>query len=89
MWQLLNDWGSLERSQWFGEDKVAGLQATKLEATVNHAYEKVPFYRRLYKEKRVDHFTFDTPGGLAELPIVSKYEFRKSSLEERTALTLT
>jgi phenylacetate-CoA ligase len=85
MWQMLKDWAWLERSQWFGEDKITGVQARKLEATVNHAYETVPFYRELYNQKGIDHLNFDSPAGVTGLPIVSKDDFRKSSLEERTA----
>ena len=52
--RLARDWVWLQRSQWLRKDQLAEIQARKLREIVSHAYQKVPFYHRLYDAAGVD-----------------------------------
>ena len=54
----------LEKTQWMKKDELKELQLRKVKALLRHAYENVPYYHALFKEKgfRPDHF-----GGLDDL----------------------
>lgn len=62
------------------------LQAKKLKAMVNHAYQKVPFYHRLYVEAGVDLNSITGTSSLSKLPIVTKQLLRDTPLKERTSV---
>lgn len=70
---LLTLW-NVSRNQWRSEDELAAIQLRKLRRIVDHAYHRVPFYRR-----RFDAVGY-TPGDLRELsdlpnlPIVKRRE---------------
>lgn len=40
----------LEESQWWSEEKLQDYQWCKLEALLKHAYENVPYYRKIFDE---------------------------------------
>lgn len=52
---------------------------------MEHAYQKVPFYRRLYDEAGVDMSSLLDVEGITKLPVLIKSQMRSTSLEERTA----
>jgi len=52
------------------------LQLERLQAKVKDVYEKVPFYRRAFKEKRVMPDDIKTLADLKKLPFTSKTDFR-------------
>ncbi|MFC1980468.1 phenylacetate--CoA ligase family protein, partial [Chloroflexota bacterium] len=41
----------LEESQWWSRDKILELQNQRLRQLVRHAYDNVPYYRRIFDEK--------------------------------------
>ena len=55
---------ALEKTQWMKRDELEELQVRKVKALLRHAYENVPYYHSLFREKgfRPDHF-----GGLDDL----------------------
>ena len=52
------------------------LQLERLQAKVKDVYEKVPFYRRAFKEKGITHDDIKTMADLKKLPFTSKVDFR-------------
>lgn len=52
--------------------ELAAMQEAKLRRLVRHAFEQVPFYRRLYKEHRVSPEDIRTAEDLAMLPVIDK-----------------
>jgi len=52
------------------------LQLERLKAKVKEVYDKVPFYRRAFKEKGVAPEDVGTLSDLAKLPFISKLDFR-------------
>jgi phenylacetate-CoA ligase len=52
------------------------LQLERLQARVKEVYEKVPFYRRAFKEKGITPADLRSLSDLAKLPFTSKVDFR-------------
>ena len=40
----------LEKSQWFSEEKLKKIQWEKITKLIRHAYETVPYYRKIFKD---------------------------------------
>jgi phenylacetate-CoA ligase len=78
-------WLQLRHNQWLPRKKLDQLQFKKLKAIVSHAYEKVPFYRRLYNEHGVRPDILRTLDDIRKFPILSKELVRDVPLEDRTA----
>ena len=84
--RLARDWVWLQRSQWLRKDQIAEMQARKLREMVSHAYQKVPFYHRLYDAAGVDPSSITDTMSIHRLPITTKQHFGDIPLEERTAM---
>jgi phenylacetate-CoA ligase len=52
------------------------LQLERLQAKIKEVYEKVPFYRRAFKEKGITPDDVKTLADLSRLPFTSKIDFR-------------
>ncbi|MDQ7958214.1 MAG: phenylacetate--CoA ligase PaaK [Pseudomonadota bacterium] len=61
--------GDLEPIETASRDEIAALQLTRLRATLAHAYENVPHYRRAFDAKGVH------PSDLKQLSDLSKFPF--------------
>ncbi|HXZ90994.1 MAG TPA: hypothetical protein VEG61_08020 [Candidatus Dormibacteraeota bacterium] len=83
--RVVGDWGWLQRSQWFDKKRLAEIQTEKLRQIVEHAYRKVPFYRKLYDGTNLD-FSNMNLHSFSKLPLVTKQHFRDAALPERTAV---
>jgi len=69
--------GDLEPIETASRDEIAALQLERLRATLAHAYENVPHYRRAFDAKGVH------PADLKQLPDLSKFPFTvKSDLRD-------
>ncbi|MBS0426460.1 MAG: phenylacetate--CoA ligase [Proteobacteria bacterium] len=69
--------GDLEPIETASRDEIAALQLTRLRATLAHAYENVPHYRRAFDAKGVH------PSDLKQLSDLSKFPFTvKSDLRD-------
>lgn len=64
------------RAQWRPPEQLQAWQAKRLGALVRHAYETVPFYRRLYDRERIDPAAIRSLADLAHLPIVTKAQLQ-------------
>lgn len=63
---------SVLRSPRIDRSALRRLQEHKLRRVVNHAWQHVPYYRRLFDRARVDPSTVRTIGDLSRLPVTSK-----------------
>jgi len=41
----------LQQSQWWSPEELAAYQAQALSRLLDHAYENVPYYRRVFRER--------------------------------------
>lgn len=79
--QVLMNWRWLNKSQWLSRDQLYKIQARKLREIVARAYEGTVFYRRLYGVNRP---VITSVQDIKKLPIITKDDVRKASLEDRT-----
>jgi phenylacetate-CoA ligase len=75
----------LLRSQWLPASELASLQRAKLQPLIAHAYERVPYYRRLLDRHGVRPGDIREVADLAKLPITTKAELAALPLEDRLA----
>jgi phenylacetate-CoA ligase len=81
----------LQRSQWWERDKLADYQLRQLNALLCHAYDNVPYYRRLFDERGLKPADIQDLEDLKKLPCLTKDAVREDfpelvALNARTAL---
>jgi len=62
----------LEKSQWYSEAEFLELQREKLSRLVKHAYDRVPYYRTVMKERGLTPDDIRDPSDLQKLPFLTK-----------------
>ncbi len=62
----------LRQSQWWSREELAAYQAQALSHLLDHAYENVPYYRRVFEERGLVPRDVATPADLALLPFLTK-----------------
>ena len=78
-------WLRLQRNQWLPGSEVEKLQFRKLTSIMKHAYDHVPFYRRLYDRHGVHPNDLRSIEDIRRFPVLSKELVRDEPLSERTA----
>jgi phenylacetate-CoA ligase len=68
----------LEKSQWWTRAQLLELQNKKLRAIIQHAYNNVPFYRRLFKQHDIRPEDIQEKKDLLILPVLTKEEIKKN-----------
>jgi len=71
----------LQKSQWWSLKELEAYQLEQLKNLVRFAYEKVPFYQRSFRDKRLNPSDIKTLDDLRLLPLITKEEVREH-LEE-------
>lgn len=71
----------MENSQWWDRSKIDEYRFTKLRGLVSHAYENVPYYRRIFKEKGLEPSNIKNLEDISKLPILSKQDVRRCKTE--------
>lgn len=66
----------LDKTQWLAPKDIASLQLKNLRRIVNHAYETVPYYRRVFKKRGMKPFDIKNIADLVKLPMLTKKEVR-------------
>jgi phenylacetate-CoA ligase len=74
----------LEKTQWWSREQLEELQLEKLRALVQHAYENVPYYRRVFDRCGVRPADVVTLDDLQKLPLLTKQDVR-DNLEDLVA----
>ncbi len=75
----------LMRTQWYSEEQLQDLQRQKLRSLIRHAYENVPYYRRVFEERRLRPCDFREIGDLQKLPILTKNDVRRNVKDLKAA----
>lgn len=68
----------VEETQWWSPKEIQELQNMKLQSLIKHAYEKVPYYRRIFAEIGLTDKDIQTVEDLPKLPILTKDDIRKN-----------
>ena len=66
----------LEESQWWPLERIQELQSQRLQRLVEHAYSRVPYYRRVMDEHGLIPSDIRTVADLPKLPILAKADIR-------------
>ncbi len=65
-------WRFLEESQWWDADQLEEYQHEKLAKLLRHAYNNVPYYRKIFQEAWILESELENPGCLKRLPLLDK-----------------
>lgn len=66
----------LERTQWLDRGQLEALQTERLRALIQHCFENVPYYRRLFDDLKLRPADFRTAEDLYKLPVLTKHDVR-------------
>jgi phenylacetate-CoA ligase len=66
----------LARSQWFSRAELEAYQDERLRAVVTHAYRTVPYYTRVFDERRLKPEDIRSRQDLPKLPLLTKADIR-------------
>jgi phenylacetate-CoA ligase len=81
----LHTLASLWRHPWSSRESVARFQSRKLRFLADHAYRRVPLYRRLFDDAGVKPCDLRSAYDLARLPITTKADMRRRPVEDLVA----
>jgi len=71
----------LKKTQWFSREEIERLQQKNLRITLKHAYETVPYYRRVFRERGLSPYDIKCATDLVKLPVLTKSDIRKNFWE--------
>jgi len=74
----------LEESQWYPPQAIGELQSRRLQQTIGHAYEHVPYYRRVFDERGLPPTSILEACDLSKLPVLTK-ELVRANLQDLIA----
>ena len=81
----LHTMASLWRHPWSSRERLARFQSRKLRFLADHAYHRVPLYRRLFDEAGLAPRDLRSAADLAHLPITTKADMRRRPVEDLLA----
>jgi len=67
----------LQESQWWSREKLEEYQMEQLEKLLKHAYENVPYYRRVFDERGLRPKDIQDLNDLRKLPYLTKNIFKQ------------
>jgi len=73
-WQTYN---FLQESQWWSKEKLEEYQMQQLSKLLHHAYENVPYYRRVFDERNLKPKDIQDFNDLRKLPCLTKDIFKR------------
>ena len=68
----------LQKSQWLPRAQIERLQNGNLRVLLRHAYETVPYYKRIFRERGLTPGDIKSVDDLVKLPILTKADVRKN-----------
>ena len=70
-------YGFLMESQWWSRERLEEYQLEQLSRLLNHAYDNVPYYRRVFNERGLKPKDIQDFSDLEKLPYLTKDDFRE------------
>jgi len=68
----------LQKTQWLPRREIEHLQIRNLRVLLKHAYERVPYYRRIFRERGLTPSDIKNVDDLIKLPVLTKLDVRKN-----------
>lgn len=75
----------LRENQWRSYPEIKKMQDKKLKGIIEHAYEKVGYYRRLFDQAGIKPKDIKNENDLSKIPITTKADFQSLTLNDRIA----
>lgn len=75
----------LEKSQWYTPAELAAYQQEQLRLVVAHAYETVPYYRRVFDARRLKPVDIQSSSDLSKLPVLTRKDIQANFAELRSS----
>lgn len=72
-WETYN---FLQESQWWSKERLEDYQMQQLNKLLKHAYENVPYYRRVFDERGLKTKDIQSLNDLKKLPYLDKNTFK-------------
>ncbi len=66
-------------TQWLSIDEIKELQLKKLEKLLKHAYDNVPYYKKLFDENEIKPENIQTFEDLSEIPLLNKETVKENA----------
>jgi phenylacetate-CoA ligase len=70
-----------QKTQWWSREALTELQNEQLRILIAHAYDSVPYYRRVMTERRLTPADFKTVHDLPKLPLLTREDVRRHGSE--------
>lgn len=74
----------LARTEWFSHAELQAYQDERLRAVVAHAYDAVPYYRRIFDERKLKPSDIRGQGDLPKLPLLTRDHIKRHFDELRS-----
>ncbi len=71
----------LMETQWWSREQLENLQLVRMQHLLRHAYDNVPYYRRLLDERGLKPTDFTALSDLQKLPILTKEDVKRNLRE--------
>lgn len=71
----------LQHSEWWGEEQIRDYQTQRLRHIIQHSYETVPYYQRLFKSYGLSPADIRTVEDLKHLPVMTKQDVKSHAAE--------
>lgn len=68
-----------DKNQWFSETELQELQSNKLKSLIQHAYENVPYYNKVMRNKKLRPDDINTLEDLHKLPILTREDVKQNA----------
>ena len=69
----------LQETQWWSREELEQLQVEQLQSLIRHAYDNVPYYRRIFEERHLKPQDIAAVHDLCKLPVLTKEDVRKNA----------
>ena len=69
---------SLNETQWYSQERLRKHQESRLRLLVKHAYDKVPYYHKIFKERGIKPSNIKRIEDLERLPVLTKEDVRRN-----------
>jgi phenylacetate-CoA ligase len=66
----------LDEAQWKSKEEIEGFQDEQLQKLVHHVYETVPYYRRVFDERRLKPSDIKAKVDLPKLPVLTREDIK-------------
>jgi len=68
----------LSETQWYSESDLIVYQENQLQKIINHAYDTVPYYKKIFQQRKLVPNDVKTLTDLHKIPILTKKDIKKN-----------